>query len=140
MAMHVSVFPLEVRTTSVTSSPITVWEKFNAAHFVVTHPNVGGGLTVSVSGKDPLSGSTYTLLSSSIVASGITVMKIGPDYTAGANVAKDYIPYQTVVTVTASGTNAYSIGASYIQEINMIGLVIVIVVVVLLMKACGLLD
>jgi len=41
-------------------------------------------------------------------------MKIGPQYTAAANVAKEYIPYQFFVSVTASGTNAYGIGASVI--------------------------
>lgn len=109
--MHVTVFPLEVRTTSETSKDITVWEKFTAAHLVVDHPNVGGGLTVVVSGKEP-SGFTYPLLSSNIVASGHTVLKIGPDYTAGANVAKEYVPYTVVVSVTASGTNAYGISGS----------------------------
>jgi len=93
MAMYVNVLPLKVRTSSVESPPIVVWEKFTAAHIVVDHPNVGGGITVVAYGKDPSSGFRYPLLSSSIVASGHTLMKIGPDYTAGANVAKEYIPY-----------------------------------------------
>lgn len=114
MAMYVKVFALEARTTNATSTPIVSWERHESAHFVVDHPNVGGGLTVGVYGKDPLSGFEYLLLSSAILASGHTVMKIGPDYTAAANIAKDYIPYQIVVNVAASGTNFYSIGASVI--------------------------
>lgn len=114
MAIYVNVLSFGVRTTSETSKDITVYEKHEAGHFVVDHPNVGGGITVVVFGKDPQSGFSYPLLSSNIVASGHTVMKIGPDYTAGANVAKDYIPYTLSVAVTASGTNAYSIGASII--------------------------
>ena len=112
--MYVTPLPLKVRTTSETSAPVTVWEKFTAAHIVVDHPNVGGGITVVVYGNDPYSGYRYSLLSTNIVASGHTLMKIGPDYTAAANVAKDYIPYQFVVSVTGSGTNAYSVSASII--------------------------
>lgn len=114
MAMFVSLLPMAVRTTSATSSVVTSWEKHEAAHIVVDHPNVGGGLTVSVFGKDPASDFGYLLLASNIVASGHTILKIGPEYTAGANVAKDYIPYQFYVTVTASGTNAFGVGASVI--------------------------
>jgi hypothetical protein len=113
--MYVNVLPFEVRTTSATSKPITVWDKYRAAHVVVDHPNMGGGITVSVFGKDPASGRRYSLLSSNIVASGLTVMKIGPEYTAATNIAKDYIPYQIEVAIIAtSGTNAYGIAASII--------------------------
>lgn len=114
MAMNVNVLPFKVRTTSETGKDITVWDKYQAAHVVVNHPNIGGGITVVVFGKDLTSGFRYPLLSTNIVASGHTVMKIGPELTAGANIAKDYIPYQIFVDVTASGTNAYSIGASII--------------------------
>jgi hypothetical protein len=114
MAMYVNALPFGVRTTSDTSREIKVWEKHEAAHVVVDHPNVGGGITVVVFGKDPASGFRYPLLSSNIVASGHTLMKIGPDYTAAANIAKDYIPYMIVVDVTASGTNAYGVSASII--------------------------
>jgi len=110
--MHVKLFALEARTSNATSNDVTVWEKFNAAHIVVDHPNVGGGLTVAVYGKDLVSNYSYPLLSANIVASGHTVMRIGPDYTAGALVAKEYMPHTFYVAVTASGTNFYSIGAS----------------------------
>ena len=112
--MYVNALPLEVRTSSATSRDIRVWDKHEAAHFVVDHPNIGGGITVVVFGKDPTSGFRYPLLSSNIVSSGHTVMKIGPDYTAATNIAKDYIPYNFFVEVTGSGTNAYSVSASII--------------------------
>lgn len=114
MAMFVNVLPLEVRTTNTTSKTVTVWDKYRAAHIVVDHPNMGGGITVGVFGRDPSSGFRYPLLSTNIVASGHTVMKIGPEYTAAANIAKDYIPYQIFVDVVASGTNAYAVTASII--------------------------
>lgn len=109
--MYVNALPFGLRTTSATKE-VTIWEKFTAAHFVVDHPNIGGGITVSVFGKDPASGFKYLLLSSNIVASGHTVMKIGPDYTAAANIAKEYIPYQISVDVAASGNNFFSVAAS----------------------------
>lgn len=114
MATYVQVLPGAVRTSNATSKTIRVWEKYQAAHIVVNHPNIGGGITVGVYGQDVESDRSYLLLSSNIVASGHTVMKIGPDYTAAANVAKDYIPYNVYVAVTASGTNYYSVGASFI--------------------------
>ena len=114
MATYVNVLPGEVRTSNATSNVIRVWDKYRAAHFVVNHPNLGGGITVRVFGKDPVSSRSYLLLSSNIVASGHTVMKIGPEYTAAANIAKDYLPYNVYVDVVASGTNFYSVGASFI--------------------------
>jgi len=113
MAKFIKVFDSVVRTSS-TSRVLENDELNRAAHFVVDHPNVGGGITVAVYGRDTISNYDYLLLSSAIIASGHTVMKIGPEYTAGANVAKDYIPAHVLVSVTASGTNAYSIGASFI--------------------------
>lgn len=115
MAKFIKVLDSAVRTSSVTSPVLENYDLNRAAHFVVDHPNVGGGITVNVYGRDTLANFDYLLLSSAIVASGHTVMKIGPEYTAGANVAKDYIPAHVVVAVTvASGTNAFGIGASFI--------------------------
>lgn len=115
MAMYVGLMPNQVRTSSEDSKVVKSYSNnYEAAHIVVDHHNVGGGLTVTVYGKDDSSGYEYSLLSTNIVASGHTVMKIGPQYTAATNVAKEYIPYQFFVRVTASGTNAYGIGASVI--------------------------
>ena len=115
MAMRAVLLPMAVRSSSVDSPKITVWEKFNAAHIVIDHPNVGGGLTFNLLGYDQTSGYSYSLgLSGAVVASGHTLWKIGPEYTAAAGVAKEYVPYQFYMSVTASGTNAYSISASVI--------------------------
>lgn len=114
MAMYVALLPFAVRSSSENSKVVTVWDKYTSAHVVIDHPNVGGGITVVAFGKDDTSGFSYPLLSTNIVASGHTVMRIGPDYTAAANIAKDLIPHTFYVAVTASGTNAYSIGASII--------------------------
>lgn len=112
--MRVTLLPLNVRSSSVDSPKVTVWEKYEAAHIVIDHPNVGGGLTVNLLGYDQGAQYSYSLLSGAIVTSGHTLWKIGPAYTAAAGVVKDYIPYQFYVSVTASGTNAYGIHASVI--------------------------
>ena len=116
MAMKVTLLPTEVRAAgTVDSQKVTVWEKFEAAHIVIDHPNVGGGLTVSLLGYDSGAQYSYSLgLSGALVASGHTLWKIGPQYTAAAGVAKEYVPYQFYVSVTASGTNAYGVYASVI--------------------------
>lgn len=117
MATHVGLLPSQSRTTSVTSPVISVAEKYEAAHIVLNvTAGTGFGLTLTVKGKDLTSGSTYDILASSFVTStGTTVLKVGPAYTAGANVAKDYMPGDWLVAVTASGTAAtYSLGASLI--------------------------
>jgi len=114
MATYIKLLPQAVRTSSVTSGKITVWEGYPAAHIVVDHPNIGGGITVVAFGQDRESGFNYTLLSSNIVASGHTLMKIGPEYTAGANIAKEYLPYEWYISVTASGTNSYGIGVQLV--------------------------
>lgn len=118
MAAYVKLFPFKVRTASAESDRVTVWDKYQAAHIVIDHANVGGGLTVGVFGVVPGDNGSpdfqYSLASTAIIASGHTVIKIGPDYTAATNVIKDYMPYYFKVAVTASGTNAYGINASLI--------------------------
>ena len=107
--MNVTFLPLDTRVASVDSTMVTVWEKYNHAHIVVYAPAVNG-FTVAVKGR--AAGVDFPILSTNIVASGTTVMKIGPEYTAGANIAKDTVPYNFYVSVTASGSNTYSIGGS----------------------------
>lgn len=118
MAQFIGILPSEARTTDVTGVDITVAEKYQAAHIVIdVTVGTGFNLVASVKGKDPTSGKSYTILTSpTINATGTTVMKIGPELTAGTNVAKDYIPYIFHVDVTQSGgaSATYSIGASLI--------------------------
>lgn len=116
MAMRATLLPLEVRGAgTIDSRHITVYQKYDAAHIVIDHPNVGGGLTVSLLGFDEGARYSYSLgLSGAIVSSGHTLWKIGPQYTAGAGIAKEYVPYDFYVSITASGTNAFAVYASVI--------------------------
>ena len=116
MAMHAALLGSESRTADVDSRIITIWEKYEAAHVVVDITSGTPNLVVTLKGKDPTSNKDYTILTSSTLSSGTTVLKVGPDYTAGTNVAKDYVPYMFYASVAQSGGVAatYSIGATFI--------------------------
>lgn len=119
MAKHVGIAPSLERSTDF-SSPLIVSsdsDGTDALHLVVDITAGTGNLLVAVKGVDKTSGKAYTILQSGpLNAVGTTVMRVGPEYTAAANVAKDYIPYAWRVDVTASGgvPVTYSIGASWI--------------------------
>lgn len=63
-------------------------------------------LTVTVEGKDPLSGKYFTLLASAaLTATGTTVLSIGPALTAAANsVANAFVPPIFRIRATIAGT------------------------------------
>lgn len=118
MAAYVTILPSKERTASVDSPAITVWEKYQAAHIAIDiNSGSGFNLVFDVRGKDTASGKSYSLLTTgTIAASGLSILKIGPDYTSAANIAKDYMPYSFYVAVTASGSTSatYSVAASLI--------------------------
>ena len=116
MARWVGVLPIAARTAD-TNSPIIVNHgNYHAMHLSVDITAGAPNLVVTVQGKASGTDKYYNLLQSSTINSGNTVLKIGSDYTAGTNVAKDYIPYEWRVAVTQSGgvSATYSIGASLI--------------------------
>ena len=118
MAQYVGILPSLARTADVTGKDITVAEKYQAAHIVVdVTAGSGFNLIFTVKGKDLASSKDYTILASPII-NGVstTVMRIGPELTAGTNIAKDYVPYTFHVDVTQSGnvSATYSIGGSLI--------------------------
>lgn len=118
MAKHVGILPSAARTADVTSPDIKVAEKYEAAHIVVDiTAGSGFNLIFTVKGKDLTSNKSYALLATpTINTTGTTVLRIGPEYTAATNVAKDYIPYIFFVDVTQSGSVSatYSVGGSLI--------------------------
>lgn len=118
MAIFVPVLESTARTANATSKTLSVADKYQAAHVVVDiSAGSGFNLVFNVNGIDPSSGQSYTILSTpTINARGTTVMRIGPDYTAAANVAKDILPFQWNVTVTQSGgvSATYTVGASLV--------------------------
>lgn len=71
-------------------------------------------LTVTLQGKDPVSGVYYTILASSaLTATGMTVMKVYPGLTAAANtVANDRIPPDFNIKAVVGGSGALSVTAT----------------------------
>ncbi len=79
------------------------------AHVIIDVTAITGTvpmLTVTVEGKDPLSGKYYPILvSAAITAVSTTVLRIYPDATAAANVAaNDFIPRNFRVSMAIAGT------------------------------------
>jgi hypothetical protein len=62
-------------------------------------------ITVTILGKDPVSGSTYTILqSASLSASSFVVLRVYPFLTASANlIVNDVLPATWLVTAQATG-------------------------------------
>jgi hypothetical protein len=81
----------------------------------VTNAAVAGSVTFVIEGKDPLSGTYYTLLSSAaLTTTGFRRFVVYPGYTASANVAaNDVLPVTWRLRAThADGTNSFTYGAS----------------------------
>lgn len=116
MAQYVKVLDLAARTASATSATFSLYEKYAAAHVVVDITSLSGvNVVPKIFGYDQVSGKSYLILAGSVLTStGTTVLKVGPEFTAGANIAKDYMPANWYVDVTVSGgTGAtFSVGAS----------------------------
>lgn len=113
MAKYIKVLASKSRTANEDSYILYNAELHKSAHIVVDVTN-GSNLLVAIKGVDRVSSKTYTILTSSILASGTTVLRVGPELTAGANIAKDYIPESWKISATVSGATTFSVGASLI--------------------------
>lgn len=79
---------------------------------IILHINIsaisgtGASLTVTLKGKDHLSGQYYTVLASSaLTTTGLTVLRVYPGLTASANVtANDVLPGIYRIDTTIAGT------------------------------------
>jgi hypothetical protein len=104
------------RTTTVSTADQTNYNG-DAIDVVLDVTNAGtGSITVTIEGKDALSGKYYTLLAgAAVVANGTTVYRVGPGLTAAANAVANFrVPRTWRVTVTHNNANpiTYSVGAS----------------------------
>lgn len=81
---------------------------------IVTAPSI----TVALDGIDPVSGSTFNLLTSAaITATGTTKLEVGPGLTPAANLVDDaMIPLSVQVTVTHANANSITYSVSAITE------------------------
>ena len=119
MNSTVSVLPSAARTATNVSDDLTnMYAK--GLHLVIDVTNIVStpSITVTIHGKDYLSGKYYTILASAaITATGTTVLKVFPSATASANVAaNDILPTNWRVSVTHGNANSitYSVAASLV--------------------------
>lgn len=107
------------RTTTQTSADIV---NYNARGIQVildmTNVAASPSVTVSINGKDPVSGKYYLLLQGAAVTTAVTnVYTVYPGVTATANVsASQVLPrtFQIVVTANNSNSGTYSVGYNLI--------------------------
>jgi hypothetical protein len=73
-----------------------------------------GSIVATIQGKDPATGTYYTILASASLNSGTTVLRVHPLLTASSNtIAKDVIPRTWRVDVVLTGTSVtFSMGSS----------------------------
>ena len=119
MAQHITVLPPLARTATVNSRDFKNYEGgVGLVLNIVVTAAASPSNVVTIQGKDPSSGTYYTILASAaITGTGTTTMRVHPDLTAAANtVAKDMMPAVWRVSVTAGNGNSatYSIGASIV--------------------------
>lgn len=105
--------------TLTTSSDDLINDRCRGVHVVLDMTTVGtGNVTLTIEGKDELSGEYYTILAGAAVSTNSTnVYKVFPGAPATANVsANDLIPLNWRVTVTANNANeaVYSVGYSLV--------------------------
>lgn len=104
-------------TTTRTSSDIITYNA-RGTTVILAMTSVGtGSVTITINGKDSLSGNYYTMLTgSAVVTNSTNVYRIFPGATAAANsVANDQIPriIQVVVTSNNANSTTYSVNCQF---------------------------
>ena len=112
-----TVFASAARTTAQTGSD-NYNPGYRGLHLVIDITAVSGSpaVTVTIQGKDRLSGKYYTILASAaLAAAATTVLKVYPGITAAANASvSDVLPecWRVIVGVGTADSVTYSVGAS----------------------------
>lgn len=114
---YVGLINAAAATTTQTSPDQTNVNGSRGVKVVIVTTAIGtGSVTVTIQGKDKISGSYYTLLAGAAVVTNTTnVYTVFPGAPVTANVsANDELPETWRVTVTANNANAatYTVGAS----------------------------
>lgn len=104
------------RTTSQTPAEFPTGDR-RFIHVVLDMTVVGtGSVTLTIQGKDDVSGKFYTILAgAAVITNSTNVYKVGPGLPATANVsANDVLPAIIRIIVTANNANSatYSVGCS----------------------------
>ena len=113
MNTHQEITPSAVR--SATHSVRVVNTLGKAGHLIIDITVVPGidTVTVSIQGRDPTSGKLYTILASTaLVATGTTILKVGPGLPVTANLsANDVLPHDLVILFTHSAASSFTYSA-----------------------------
>jgi hypothetical protein len=109
------------RTTAQTSAEFSAEEVLSSDFvFDVTLDPGTASITPSIQGKDPISGSFYTILTgAAVAATGTTVMRVGPTIIAAANVAANaMLPavFRVAVAVADAESMTYSFSVSHMVQ------------------------
>lgn len=89
-----------------------------SCEIIVDVTNVTGSVTVSLLGYDPVSGKTWTVLSSAAIAAASTVvLQVSPQIPAAANqAARDFLPPNYIVrVVVATGPATFTVAMNKYQ-------------------------
>jgi len=107
------------RTAAVSSADFSAEEVLSSEFvFDITVDPATASITPTIEGKDPISGSYYTILAGAAKAAvGTTVLRVGPTIIAAANVAANAIlpsEFRVSVAVADADSITYSIGVTHV--------------------------
>ena len=110
-----SIIPLAIRAVDITSVDLTN-EGYRGGHFVVdvsTRSSAGQTVKVTIQGAVPGSTAYYTVLQSTALSTGRTILKVYPGLPGTANaIANDVLPHTWRVNSTLASAANISYGVS----------------------------
>ena len=102
--------------TATTASEDQTHGDYVGAHVIINVTAAGTStLTVTIQGKDPISGDYYTILASAgLTTTGMTVLKVHPGITAAANLSvSDILPDTWRVSCAKGDASSWTYSVSY---------------------------
>jgi len=116
-----TIYASAARTTAQTGQLLTAEEVRNSVFvFDCTVDPSTASVTPSILGVDPVNGNTYTILTGAAVAGVSTIeLRVGPDFTAAANVAANTmlpLKYRFDVAVADAESLTYSVSVTHMVE------------------------
>lgn len=115
--LDLSILASAARSASANSADITNYSH-SCVHVVLNATVLTAtSVTLTIQGKDAVSGSYYTILAGGAVATaGTNVYKVCPGITSAASSSSDVMPRTWRVSIAQTGTTAtYSVGASLVN-------------------------
>ena len=107
------------RTAATTTSPDIVNSNYAGIHLIMnTSAYTSGNFTPTIQGKDPISGTYYSILvGAAVSATGIQIIKVYPGIATAANgAASDFMPRIWRVSVAGASSPVATFSISYFSE------------------------